>query len=240
MAKLGPDHPSTLTSMGNLAEGYRAAGKLDLALPLFEEGAARVEMQRFQHEHAAGFVRSLIACHEKLNQYDQAENWRRKWLAVVKERSGADSLPYASELAALGRNLLQQKKWNDAETVLRECLVVRQKKQPNVWSTFNTQSALGGALLAQARSASKGGKGGDAESLARAAGLYGEAEPLLLKGYEGMKEREKTIPKVGEPRIGEAVDRLIELYTATNKPNEVKTWQAVRAKYPDTKPDAKK
>ena len=36
-AKLGPEHPDTLESMNNLALAYRAAGKLDLALPLFEE-----------------------------------------------------------------------------------------------------------------------------------------------------------------------------------------------------------
>jgi tetratricopeptide (TPR) repeat protein len=36
-AKLGPDHPDTLTSMNNLALGYRAAGQLDKALPLLEE-----------------------------------------------------------------------------------------------------------------------------------------------------------------------------------------------------------
>ena len=36
-AKLGPDHPDTLTSMNNLASAYQAAGKLDQALPLFEE-----------------------------------------------------------------------------------------------------------------------------------------------------------------------------------------------------------
>ena len=34
---LGPEHPDTLTSMNNLAAAYRGAGKLDLALPLFEE-----------------------------------------------------------------------------------------------------------------------------------------------------------------------------------------------------------
>ena len=56
---------------------------------------------------------------------------------------------------------------------------------------------------------------------------YADAEPLLLKGYEGMKEREKSIPKSGgaEKRIPEALDGLIELYTATNKPEEVKKWQ---------------
>ena len=39
-AKLGPDHPDTLTSMNNLADGYRAAGQLDRALPLYEETLA--------------------------------------------------------------------------------------------------------------------------------------------------------------------------------------------------------
>ena len=56
-AKLGPDHPDTLTSMNNLAAGYQAAGKLDLALPLFEEtleaqeGQARPRPPRHPHQH---------------------------------------------------------------------------------------------------------------------------------------------------------------------------------------------
>ena len=40
-AQLGPDHPDTLASMTNLAGGYQDAGKLDLALPLFEETLKR-------------------------------------------------------------------------------------------------------------------------------------------------------------------------------------------------------
>jgi hypothetical protein len=38
-----------------------------------------------------------------------------------------------------------------------------------------------------------------------------EAEPLLLKGYEEMKQREKTIPCQGSTHIPKALDRLIEL-----------------------------
>jgi hypothetical protein len=71
---------------------------------------------------------------------------------------------------------------------------------------------LGGALLGQKK--------------------YAEAEPLLLQGYEGMKAREKSIPPQGTMRIPEAVDRLIELYTAINKPDEVSKWQAELARYP--------
>ncbi len=65
---------------------------------------------------------------------------------------------------------------------------------------------------------------------------YADAEPLLLKGYEGMKAREKTIPPQGATRIPEALDRLIELYTATDKPEEAKKWRAERAKYPNLAP----
>ena len=101
--------------------------------------------------------------------------------------------------------------------MLRDCLAIRQKQIPDSWLTFNTQSLLGGALLGQKK--------------------YAEAEPLLVKGYEGMKTREKTIPQHGggELRLPEALDRLMELYTAINKPDEAKKWQAERAKYPEAK-----
>ncbi len=69
---------------------------------------------------------------------------------------------------------------------------------------------------------------------------YADAEPLLLNGYEGMKEREKSITKSVEKRIPQALDALIELYTATNNPEEVKKWRAERAKYPEAKPAEKK
>jgi hypothetical protein len=66
----------------------------------------------------------------------------------------------------------------------------------------------------------------------RMLGLSREAEPPLLKGYEGMKQREATIPKPGNVTLTEALDRLIKLYSATNKPHEVQMWQVERAEYP--------
>lgn len=53
-----------------------------------------------------------------------------------------------------------------------------------------------------------------------------------------MKTREQIIPTQGggELRIPEALDRLIDLYTAINKPDEMKKWQAERATYPDIAP----
>ena len=103
-----------------------------------------------------------------------------------------------------------------AEPLLRECLAIREKAQPDDWTTFNTRSMLGSALCGQKK--------------------YAEAEPLLFKGYEGMKQREEKIPKEAKVRLVETVDRLIELYAATNKPDEAAKWRAERAKYPDLAP----
>jgi serine/threonine protein kinase/tetratricopeptide (TPR) repeat protein len=210
--KLGSDHPDTLTTFNNLALAYQTAGRLPEAIALLERAATGIAKRRFQHEYAGRIIANTIAAYDKAGQLDKAEGWRRQWLAVVKERSGADSVAYADQLAALGRNLLQQKNWAGAEPILRECLAIREKNQPNAWATFNTQSQLGGALLGQKN--------------------YADAEPLLLNGYEGMKQSEEKIPKEAKVRLSDAIDRLIELYTATNKPDDAKKWQAERANYP--------
>jgi tetratricopeptide (TPR) repeat protein len=213
---LGPDHPDTLVSTCNLGLALQDSGRLDRALPLFQEAAAGVEKRHFEHEQAGGIVKSLIACHERLGQLGQAESWRRKWLNVVKQRSGPASIAYSIDLAALGSNVLQQRKWAEAEPLLRDCLAIRQQKQPGAWTTFNTQSQLGEALFRQKK--------------------HADAEPRLVAGYEGMKQREKSIPPQSRERLAEALDRLIAFYTAANRADVAKKWQAERAKYPDAKP----
>ena len=119
-------------------------------------------------------------------------------------------------LSQVGLDLLKCGQYSSAETILRECLAIREKQTPDVWTTFNTRSMLGGALLGQKK--------------------YADAEPLLREGYDGMKAREKTIPPPVRICIPEALDRLIELYTALDKPDEVKKWQAERAKYREMLP----
>jgi hypothetical protein len=116
-----------------------------------------------------------------------------------------ESPQLAGLLAQIGGGLLEQKKWTEAEPLLRECLAIREQTQPDVWSTFNTKSLLGGALLGQKN--------------------HADAEPLLLSGYEGMKQREKTIPEQGKIRLPEAVERLVQLYEATGKTDEAAKWR---------------
>lgn len=95
---------------------------------------------------------------------------------------------------------------------MREAMTIREAKEPDAWTTFNTKSMPGGALLGQEK--------------------YAEAEPLLRAGYDGMKGQADKIPPQAKNRLGEAVDRLIELAEATNKPDDMKMWKDERAKWP--------
>jgi tetratricopeptide (TPR) repeat protein len=205
MVRLGADHPQTFVCMSNLGVGYRAAGKPELALPHFQRAAAGMEKLRYQHHLAATVVANLISTYELLRQFDRAEPWRRKWLAVVRERSGADSIPHAGELTLLGRNLLAQRKWAEAEPVLREALTVFEEKLPDAWTTFNTQSLLGGALSGQK--------------------MFDEAEPLLLRGYKGLRQRQAAIPPGDRGVVAEALGRLVQLYDATGQKGRAEAYR---------------
>jgi hypothetical protein len=109
-------------------------------------------------------------------------------------------------MAQLGQNLIQQSRWADAEPVLRECLAIREKVQPDDWSTFNTRSMLGGSLAGQKK--------------------YAEAEPLILAGYEGLKARAAKVSAISITRLPEAADRVIELYESWGKAEEAARWRA--------------
>jgi eukaryotic-like serine/threonine-protein kinase len=248
-AKLGPDHPDTLRTMNNLATCYWSARQLDKSVPLFEEtlklqektlGRQHPETQRtvgnlgvnykdagriqealplleeaFQTAKRIPTLRwvghQLFDGYEKAGKTAEVAKLVPELLADARKQLPKDSPQLAAMFAQFGLPLLQAHAFTDAEALLRECLAIREKTQPDAWTTFNTMSMLGGALLGQKK--------------------YATAEPLLLKGYEGMKQREKTIPPQGVTRIPEALDRLIEFSTATNKPEQAKKWRAERAYY---------
>jgi len=211
-AKLGRKHPDTLKTVANLGVNYKDAGRLKEAIPLLEEA-----YQESKKHASLRFVwNQLLDTYAKAGESAKFANVFKELLPDIRKLPARDRPYYAGMFASVSLSLLDQKQWTAAEPLLRECLAIREKTQPDAWTTFSTQSMLGGALLGQKK--------------------YIDAEPLLLKGYEGMKKREKTIPEQGKVRVTEAIDRLIELYTATKKPDEVKKWQAERTKDKEVAP----
>jgi eukaryotic-like serine/threonine-protein kinase len=208
LANLGRDHPDTHQTRANLGVNYKDAGRLKDAIPLLEKSYQAAK--RVPDLHWVGL--QLLDVYAKDGNLPEATKLGAALLLDIHKRLPAGSPQRAQELATLGLLLLQSKAFVESEPLLRECLAIREKTQPDAWSTFNTRSVLGGSLLGQK--------------------MYADAEPLLLAGYEGLKQREKSIPPQGAIGLPEALDRLIEFSTATNKPDQVKKWQAERAKYP--------
>jgi tetratricopeptide (TPR) repeat protein len=201
----------TWPAMQTLGLAYKDAGRLEEAIKVLEEAAAKGDMQRVR--------RDLLDIYTLAGEH-------AKFVPLCREQLGEDqkarptAVPNTDLLTRLGRAYLAQKKWSEAEPCLRECVAIWERRPDDFWMKCDAQSLLGESLLGQKK--------------------YAEAEPLLLKGYEGLKEREKLLGPRDALRVPEALDRVIELYTATNKPDEAKKWQTVRAKYPDAKPTEKK
>jgi serine/threonine protein kinase len=190
-AKLGLDHPETLASMGNLGVAYFETGKSDQALPLMRE-VLKGEEAKLGPDHPGTLItmqnlESVLRFHK---DYSEADALSRERLARTRRRDGPESEGYAAALTDAGEALLLRNQWAEAEPLLRESLGIREKLHPDDWRTFSTRSALGRALLGQ--------------------GKRTEAEPLIVKGYNGLKERKGSIPENSyDPNA--AMDRLVAL-----------------------------
>ncbi len=210
---LGEEHPDTLASMNNLGMLYQAQGQLPKAEPFFLktlEACRRVLGE--EHPNTLKTMSNLATLYEGQGQFTNAERLYREALETARERNGDASLQAASALASLGLNLLKQHKYADSDSLLRECLKIREQKEPDDWKSFNTKSLLGASLLGQKN--------------------YAEAEPQLLDGYEGMKQRDEKIPPQGKVRLTEAIERLVQFFEATSEKDKAAKW---RKKLPVTK-----
>jgi eukaryotic-like serine/threonine-protein kinase len=203
---LGEDHPDTLASLNDLAFMQQARGQFASAEALLAKALeGRRRALGSDHPDTLVSMNSLARCLVDEGQFAQAEALARELLEISQKSSRADSLIVARALGTLGAALLKQKKYSDAERYLRECLAICRNRKLDAWTTFDIESKLGGTVLSQKR--------------------FADAEPLLLNGYEGMKRRVKTIPKQGTSCLLEAIERLVQLYEATNRPDEVAKWK---------------
>jgi eukaryotic-like serine/threonine-protein kinase len=206
-AQLGPDHAHTLICMDNLGAAYRDAGQPDRAASVYEQALARRRVRLpADHPDVLANIATLAARYEALSQYAKAEALRREAVEKTGKQPGEPSAQAADALNALGVNLLQQRKWADAEAAFQNCLAVRERKQPDDWRTFSTRTQIGIALLRQEK--------------------YADAEPLLRTGYEGMRQRAAKIPAPGKARrLAAAVEPLVELYDAWGKRDHADEWR---------------
>jgi tetratricopeptide (TPR) repeat protein len=212
---LPADHPDTLRTMNNLGLLYQDQQRYDQAEQLFREAVAGGKKQLgLGHAQTQWFIDSLVDLYGAQGKPHLAEPALRELADFARGKDGPDSLAYASQLVRLAHNLLQQRKFAEAEPVARNCLTIRAEKEPDAWSTFYSQWLLGGALLAQKK--------------------YPEAEPYLVQGYAGLKAREAKLPKNIRDQLTQGLEWLVHLHDARGNKAEAdrlrKEWEDEKAR----------
>ncbi len=204
-SRFGHDDPDTLITVHSLAHNLEKTRPGD-AEPLFRRALAYYrKAQGPDGPLTLDLTRDLALLLDRTGRGAEAVPFFRERIARERGRTPANRRVLAANLTLLGLSLLEQQKWAEAEPVIRECLAIREKIDPDSWTTFYSRSMLGGALLGQSK--------------------FAEAEPLLLQGYEGIKKREKTNPPQAKARLTEAIDRVVQFYQATGKKDEAAKWR---------------
>ncbi|HTU22616.1 MAG TPA: tetratricopeptide repeat protein [Gemmataceae bacterium] len=177
---------------------YRALGDSARAVPQYERALALREAVLGPDAEASNECRNQLAvAYRAVGRTDDASR-------LFNENRLSPG--YAAALSVQGAALLAQNEAFQAELKLRESLAIRQRKQPDDWATFDTMSLLGEALVDQKK--------------------YAKAEPMLVSGYEGMKQRESKIPLgVKQARLTKALQRLVHLYVALGKQDQAAKWR---------------
>jgi tetratricopeptide (TPR) repeat protein len=161
-----------------------------------------------ERQHASAVLKNLLM---ELGDFEAAESLCRERLQHLRAAAPPNSPELNGALAELAFVMLARHKFGDAEPLARECLEGRERNSPDDWQTFNTRSLLGAILLGQKK--------------------YEAAEPLLTTGYEGMHERKDKISSQGESRLKEGLQRLVQLYEETDRPEQAALWKQKLAEY---------
>jgi len=201
---VGPEHRDVAIDLFDLASLARAQNRLADAESRLRDASAM--LRRLGNDdkllaQALGFLGEVLRDQRKL---DEAYQMVSEGLALRRKLLGNDSGEVAYSLVILASILERQGKLADAEPLARECLAIYEAKTPDHWRVFEARSLLGATLLAQKK--------------------YADAEPLLLSGYEGMKQREDKLPTAIRPRLQPAIRRLVRLYEETGSPDRAAEW----------------
>ncbi len=212
-SKTLPDSVRLAMTRNNLALTLDRGGKLTDAIELYRKSLP--VFQRVFGGRDSQTLRITLNFARALRDDKQFEEAQSVY-ETIQADSRLGSIPDVSDWARFpidwGILHLRLQEFESAEAKFREAISYCDRNSPDTWLRAYAHTCLGDALLHEMK--------------------FAEAEPLLLAGYEGMKLREAVIPWQGKVLMPEALDRLIELYTATDKPDEGQKWRTERAKYP--------
>jgi tetratricopeptide (TPR) repeat protein len=204
---LGDEHPDTLVSMNTLGILYRCQGKYVAAEPLLTKALeVRRRLLGDEHPDTLSNRNDLAVLYGGEGKYGEAGDLFTSVLEARRRVLGPAHPDTTDVMVLLAEVRLGQKQYSTAELLLREALNNDEKTAPDGWRPFRSRSLLGASLAGQAK--------------------YEEAEPVLVSGYQGMLEREATIPFEDRLALTQAREWIVQLYERWAKPEKVAGWRA--------------
>ncbi len=223
--KYGPNHEDVLTAMNNIATTSFHQGKRDVALKQLEEVLAkRKQVLKPAHPDTLLTLNNVATMYSHGQRFEESVRlfeealWMRMRVIGPKHPDTNQTIQNLGQtvevLDGMDRKAAIAKTIPSAEAALRRCLVVLPKKMPDHWLIFETQSLLGWVLVDAGKD------------------QFPEAESMLTKGYEGLKNGADKIPAVERPgRLADAADRVADLYKKWEKPDDEKKWRETAKSY---------
>ena len=202
----GKRHPDTLGTSERLARTQIDAGK-------FDEGISRLvsTLGDFRETLGPGSYDTLNCALYLGVAYDakgdrvRAEQTLRSALQGLRAlgKDNEDQAALAAEF--LGLNLVEQRKYSQADPILRQALTYREKGDKEDWQLYRAQAFLGAALSGLKQ--------------------YPEAEKLLLSGQQGLEQRVSRMPADQKKWIRFSTEQIVDLYSGWGKPDEAAQWR---------------
>jgi serine/threonine protein kinase len=245
----GDQDPVTLRLMFGLGCAYGASGRLDKAEQLLAS-ALKGQQVVLKDKHPETLVTRNVLATLLLNlkRLPEAEQEARQSYEDMQTVYG-EMHPYTYQSqATLIQVYLAQERRDEAAPLVRNLLANAQRHQEKMPGfAIGSISAVGFALLRErdfalaesflrvfldlaAKQPSDGGFRWVADHMLGICLLeqkkYAEAEPLLLSGYNGLRNSEGKIPaNFRQIQLTEALERLVQLYKEWDKPDESAKWR---------------
>ncbi len=205
---LGGEHTDLAQSLNNLASLLRNKGDLAESEELYRES---LEIYRKSlepgHPTIASVMNNLAGLLRDRKDFDGAESLFHQALEIRRASVGEEHPEFGLSLLGVGVVHLDRGQFREAEATLRQALEVFAAALPaEHWRTADTRSLVGGSLTGQGR--------------------FDDAEPQLVEAYENLVETRGP----SHAFTVAARKRLLDLYTAWNRPVDA---AAYRAEQPD-------
>jgi tetratricopeptide (TPR) repeat protein/tRNA A-37 threonylcarbamoyl transferase component Bud32 len=209
--QLGPEHPRTLAVMSNIAvlhEGqHDYAGAATLARRVLE---IRTRVLGAEHSDTLESQSILASILEQEGKYAEADPLFTQLVEVRRRVLGPKNPDTLGAVEHLGELRVDQARYAEAEAMLRGCLDIQKQTMPSGYRRYLTQTLLGASLAGEHK--------------------YEEAEPLLVGGYEGMKQNAASVSDVDRQKLPKAGELVVRFYAAWNKPQKADEWRQILIK----------